>query len=36
MPRKAIRLNSVPVASKAIRAPSPAEGRVEMMVNGCR
>ncbi len=35
IPRVAIKLNSVPVAIKASRAPSPAEGSVESMVSGC-
>ena len=34
MPRKAMRLNSVSVTIKASSAPTPAEGRVEMMVSG--
>ena len=34
IPRKAMRLNSVPVAIKASSAPTPAEGRVERMVSG--
>ena len=34
MPKKAMRLNSVPVAINASRAPTPAEGRVDRMVKG--
>ena len=35
-PIMAIRLNSLPVASRASSAPTPAEGRVDRMVNGCK
>ena len=32
---KAITVSSLPVSASASKAPSPAEGKVEMMVRGC-